>query len=306
MPSNVHEPAPTDLNPTRPTLCLYHDDPDGCCAAAIVRRALGDRVTLQPLEIGDAIPWEVVEACEHVVLVDYSLPEAGMRRLGTGRSLVWIDHHKTALAGLAEAMAGIPGERAIDAAACVLTWRTFFPRQPLPLAVTLIGDRDIWQMAHPETRPFSEGLYQEDIQPANDGLWKPLLDDDRARVDQLVERGRILYAARLKRIREIVARYGFPAAFEGHQTLAVNHPGNGDMGEFIRQTGYELAYCYVEVVRQDQLQTVVTLYSDQIDVSEIARKYGGGGHRGAAGFQFLRSGRPFPPERADAPMSEGP
>ena len=298
MTSSGKESAHTGLNPTRPTLCLYHDDPDGCCAAAIVRRALGDEVHLLPLEIGDAIPWEAVEGIGQIVLLDYSLPEEEMRRLAAGRKLVWIDHHKTALAGLTEAMAGVPGERSIDAAACVLAWRTFFAGQAPPLAVLLIGDRDIWQMSYPETRTFSEGLYQEDIQPANDGLWKPLLDDDRARVNQLVELGQILYAVRLKRIKDVVARYGFPGFFEGHRTLAVNHPGNGDMGEYIRQTGYELAYCYVEVIRQDQLQTVVTLYSDQVDVSEIARKYGGGGHRGAAGFQFRRADDPFPPESA--------
>jgi nanoRNase/pAp phosphatase (c-di-AMP/oligoRNAs hydrolase) len=40
---------------------------------------------------------------------------------------------------------------------------------------------------------------------------------------------------------------------------------------------------------------MVTLYSDVLDVSAIAAKFGGGGHRGAAGFQFHRSDRPFPP-----------
>jgi nanoRNase/pAp phosphatase (c-di-AMP/oligoRNAs hydrolase) len=67
------------------------------------------------------------------------------------------------------------------------------------------------------------------------------------------------------------------------------------MGEYIRHAGYEMAYCYIDVARKGRLQTVVTLYSDVVDVSEIARKHGGGGHRGAAGFQFDRTDRPFPP-----------
>jgi nanoRNase/pAp phosphatase (c-di-AMP/oligoRNAs hydrolase) len=29
---------------------------------------------------------------------------------------------------------------------------------------------------------------------------------------------------------------------------------------------------------------IISLYSRNIDVSEIAKKYGGGGHKGAAGF----------------------
>lgn len=289
-----------NLDAGQSTICLYHDDPDGCCAAAIVRRALGTEVVLHPLEIGDPIPWGRIETSHQVVLVDYSLALEDMQRLRAGRALVWVDHHKTSLARLAEAMAAVPGERSLEAAACVLTWQTFFPDEPVPQAVTLIGDRDIWRMAHAETRAFSEGLFQEDISPENDRLWKPLLDGDQAFGWQLIEQGQVLYAARLKSIRDVVGHYGFETMFEGHKTLVVNHRGNGDMGEHIRQIGYELAYCYVEVVRDGRLQTVVTLYSDQIDVSEIARKFGGGGHRGAAGFQFIRSDRPFPPASAES------
>jgi nanoRNase/pAp phosphatase (c-di-AMP/oligoRNAs hydrolase) len=35
----------------------------------------------------------------------------------------------------------------------------------------------------------------------------------------------------------------------------------------------------------DGEQYTVSLYSKTVDVSEIAKKYGGGGHKGAAGFQ---------------------
>ena len=288
------------LDPSRPTLCLYHNDPDGCCAAAVVRRAMGPALSLQPLEIGEPVPWDRIEANEQVVLVDYSFTAADMQRLKAGRRFVWVDHHISSIGPLAAAMAGIPGERSTEGAACVLAWRTFFPAEPVPQAVALIGDRDTWRMQFPETRPFGEGLIQEELDPANDALWAPLLDDDRGRVQQLIELGRVLYEARLASLARIVAHYGFETRFEGHRTLAVNHRGSGDMGEYIRQAGYAIGYCYVEVVRAGVLQTTVTLYSDGVDVSEIARKFGGGGHRGAAGFQFLRSDRPFPPG------SEGP
>ena len=282
------------LDPTRKTICLYHNDPDGCCSAAIVRRAFGPSLVLQPLEIGDPVPWEAIEACPQVVLADYSLRLVDMLRLRDGRQLVWIDHHKTSLEQLGPAMAAVPGEREDGTAACVLTWRTFFPGRPVPRAVQLIGDRDVWRMQFPETRAFSEGLYQLDLNPAKDDPWGPLLDDDRARLQELTERGGLLYEARLAGIADSVARYGFETVFEGHRTLAINHRGSGDMGEYIRQAGYAVAYCYAETVRAGRLQTVVTLYSAGVDVSEIARKYGGGGHRGAAGFQLTRGDRPFP------------
>jgi oligoribonuclease NrnB/cAMP/cGMP phosphodiesterase (DHH superfamily) len=300
MGARFHESSNAYLDRSRPTICLYHNDPDGCCAAAIARRALGEKLAVYPLEIGDPIPWGSIGENEQVLLVDYSLPLEDMKRLMSGRKLVWVDHHKTSLATLGEAMAEIPGERSLEAAACVLTWRTFFPEKPIPRAVVLIGDRDVWEMAFPETRAFSEGLFQEQIEPTNDRLWVPLLDDDKSLVSQLIERGRVLYDARLNSIKDVIAHYGFVTSFEGHRTMVVNHRGNGDMGEYIRKAGYELAYCYVEVVRDGLLRTQVTLYSDQIDVSEIASKFGGGGHRGAAGFQFVRRDRPFPPGSVEA------
>lgn len=282
------------LDPKRETICLYHNDPDGCCAAAVVRKAFGENLRLQPLEIGEDVPWPAIKAARQVVLVDFSLAMDDMERLRDEFDFVWVDHHKSALAILGEAMAEVPGERSVDEAACVLSWQTFFPARPLPRAVAYIGDRDIWRNALPNTQAFSEGLYQLDFSPSNWELWQRLLEDEQDLVAELIERGGLLYQARMKQIAQAVDHRGFETTFEGHRTLAINQRGSGDMGEYIRQSGYVIGYCYAEVMRAGRLQTIVTLYSDQVDVSEIARKFGGGGHRGAAGFQFDRPGRPFP------------
>ena len=292
-----------DQNPAS-ILCIYHNDPDGCCAAAVVRVALGNEVVLESHAIGDRVPWDRIEAAQEVILVDLSFPLETMQRLKEGWRLTWIDHHKSAFAELSDAMTNVPGQRSLDAAACVLSWQTYFPDQPVPRAVAYVGDRDIWRMAYPETRAFSEGLYEQDFRPENDAFWHPLLKDDKQQVEALIERGGLIYDIRLRTIEEVVTHYGFETTFEGHRTLAVNHRSSGDLGEYIRDQGYTLAYCYVEVVRSNKLQTKVTLYSDQVDVSEIARRYGGGGHRGAAGFQFLRSDRPFPEGSETTGLSE--
>jgi hypothetical protein len=193
-------------------------------------------------------------------------------------------------------MQDIPGLRSLNDAACVLTWRTFFPDQPVPKAVLYVGDRDTWRFAYDDTAAFSEGLHQEDTRPWNDALWKPLLDDDSDRVKKLIQLGTVLHQARVRRIQRQIKRYGFEVSFEGHNTLAINARGSGEMGALIRQQGYEIGYCYIDAVQNGELVTFVTLYSDRVDVSEIARKYGGGGHAGAAGFSFERTGGPFPPQ----------
>jgi hypothetical protein len=150
-------------------------------------------------------------------------------------------------------------------------------------------------MAEADSRPFSEGFHQESTRPDNDNLWEPLLADDPKILRQLIERGQMLYTARLRHIRRSVTRFGFAVQFEGFPTLAINLRGDGEIGEYVRELGYEIAYCYVDGQQNGALRTFVTLFSKEADVSKIAQKFGGGGHRNAAGFSFERGRLPFPP-----------
>ena len=280
------------LEPNDTVLCLYHNDPDGQCAAAIVRRKFGKDVDLEAMDYGVEIPWEKVRASSVVFIVDFSLPLVDMLRIQENARLIWIDHHKTALEALKSLDA--PGLRALDRAGCVLTWQTLYPDLPVPRAVRYIGERDIWTFEHEETKPFCEGLYQMSGYPANDQLWDRLLVDEDELVQQVIQEGVLLLRARKLAIRRQVHGYAYEVEFEGHRTLAINVRGTGELGEHIRTLGYEMGYAYVEMLQNGELTTSVTLYSDQIDVSEIAKRFGGGGHAGAAGFAFPSHGVPFP------------
>lgn len=285
------------------TICLHHNDQDGRCAAAIVRRALGKDVRLYEINYGEEIPWEAIQKADRVVIVDFSLPLDDMLQVQKMAELIWVDHHVSSFDALSS-LENVAGERNLDDAACVLTWRTFLPQERIPRAVNFIGDRDVWRFAFEETAAFCEGLFEEDTQPANDKLWEPLLNGETDFATQLIERGRILLAARLRGIKHSIRTRGFPVDFEGFNTLAINIRGNGDIGEYIRNQGYAIAYCYHDAMRNPvrndmgeygRLTTFVTLYSAGADVSKIAGKFGGGGHPGAAGFSFLRGSTPFPP-----------
>ena len=276
------------------TLCIHHNDADGRASAAIVRRALGPDVWLCEANYGDPIPLERVLVSDHIVIVDFSLPKDEMEKLATHHQLTWIDHHKTSLDEMTGVADEWPGIRDPDKAACVLTWNYFFPNLPVPQAIRLIGDRDIWRWAEVDTGPFGEGLYQLDTRPLNDHLWNALLNDDKTFVQGIIEDGKILRDARLRDIQRMTRRRGFEAFFEGYRTLVINTRGSGDFGQQVRDLGYQLAYCYVDNLHQGELTTFVSLYSQEADVAKIAEKFGGGGHAGAAGFHFKRGSSPFP------------
>ena len=277
------------------TLCLHHNDADGRACGAIVRRALGKEVKLYEMDYGDSLPLDLILVADHIMVLDFSLPKEEMEKLAIYHRFTWIDHHKSALEEMDGTADGWAGVRDTSEAACVLTWRYFFPGQPVPRAVTLIGDRDIWRWSEKDTGAFNEGLYQHFTRPDNDDLWMPLLNDDPEMLAHLIDSGSNIRDARLREIRRTTARYSFEAYFEGYRTLVINVRGSGDLGSQIRNLGYEIGYCYVDKMSEGQLMTFVTLYSDNVDVSQIAQKFGGGGHAGAAGFHFPRGDSPFHP-----------
>ena len=277
-------------------LCLYHGDADGEASAAVVRHKLGPEVYLHRINYGDPTPWPLINEADQVVIVDFSLPPQEMLETADSSQLTWIDHHQSAIQEMEEISSAWPGIRDTSEAACVLTWKYYFPDQPVPRAVVLIGDRDIWRWEEPETGAFNEGLYHRDSRPEHDDLWKPLLENDQDLLHEIIREGEILYQARLEKIKRQVDAYGYEVQFEGFRSLAINVRGNGDLGSRIRELGYEIGYCYVDVLQEEGLMTKVTLFSDQIDVSKLAQKFGGGGHPGASGFQFPRNGTPFPSE----------
>lgn len=276
------------------TLCIYHQDADGQASAAIVRKKLGKDILLQGTNYGDPLPWPLINQADQVIIVDFSLPVVDMNRISKEKDLIWIDHHQSALREIGSNARDWKGLRDTSEAACVLTWNYFYPSLDLPRAVLLIGDRDIWRWEEKETGAFNEGLFHRKSNPENDSLWKPLLDGDQEALHEIIKEGKILYEARLENIKRNIDTYGYQVIFEGYQTLAINQRGNGDLGEEIRKRGYEIGYCYIDNLQNGDLVTKVTLFSDQVDVSVIAQKFGGGGHPGASGFQFPHRDPPFP------------
>ena len=278
------------------TICFYHNDPDGRASGAIVRYALGPGVQLIESDYDvTAIPWEAVAQADKVIVVDFSFPVPDMLRLAEGRELTWIDHHKSAILTFAGIADHWPGIRDSSEAACVLTWRYFFPDRPVPKAIVLIGDRDIWRWAEPDTGPFTEGLHVLDTRVENDRLWVALIENDPSLLESILSEGARLREIRLNQIEYLIKHRGYGVRFESHKTLAINNSGNGDFGQLGRDMGYEIVYCYIDEMQNGVLSTSVTLYSASVDVSLIAQRYGGGGHAGAAGFSFPRSSTPFPP-----------
>lgn len=264
-------------------ICFHHNDADGRCAAAIVYKAYRFCRFVE-MNYDKPVPFELIDLDEEIIIVDFSFKPDDMEKLVniTGE-IVWIDHHKTILDHPFNKPA-IAGIREINYSGCYYTWQYFFPELPVPWAVELISDYDTWTLALPDSKAmrFGLGLYPHG---PKEHIWESLLTgkwpEVNLAISQLIDDGRIVLKFINQFGGEYIKSYGFEIAdFEGFRCIAqgVYTFGSTFFGPLIDE--YDICISF-EWTGQNW---IVGLYSVKTDVSTIAKKYGGGGHKGAAGF----------------------
>ena len=234
--------------------------------------------------------------------------------------VIWIDHHASSIASHPE---NILGYRIDGVAACRLAWRwvsavrrvseqmpggltwamdhypwptkqDFLDRKVSePLAVRLAGEYDVWDrkwMAEDsEILTFQYGLKCYKVLPFDELLDKGRDPGDPGResVLRVLQAGMLAqeYAENMDRF--WLAEAGHIIEWEGLRFLAKNTVERGSnmfLSRDVSETGHDalLAYGY-----RGKLWTVSLYHAKHrtnLDLSAIAVKYGGGGHKGACGF----------------------
>jgi len=280
--------------------CFYHADADGRCAGFWVCHVVSpeDELGEEYIEInyGMPFPFDKIHEGEQVYIVDYSIePDEMLKLLEITKNVTWIDHHKTAIEKYKNFPVEIRGLRYDGIAACMLTY--CFLRQmtnsglgevrPFDVSMTryapaftkLIADWDVWKFEYgDETRSFVTAFNAYDFSPTSN-MWNGLIAY-YSTTPNLVSEGRSMIKFRDGWAKEYCRTKGFETIIGGHKAFALNL-GNCNSEYFKSIEGYDILmpFCF------DGDKWTVSLYSTTVDVSEIAKTYGGGGHRGASGFQ---------------------
>ncbi len=262
------------------TLCIYHDDcMDGAAAAAVVSQRFKG-ATLFPATHGQPAPQNVDG--RRVVIVDFSYPAEVLESYkNQAKEFLWFDHHKTALPILQKVNAGVID---LSESGATLTWKQLFPGKKLPKVLEYVRDKDLWLWKLPKSREISAALREmEGILNPLDRVWNRLLKGLKpAEWKDLVQTGE--HSRRLLRERiEKAASRGFAVDLDGVKAFAVNWSEDAsDLGEYVyKELGHEAALIFSYNGREWSF----SLRSAALDVSEIAVRRGGGGHKGAAGFR---------------------
>jgi len=279
--------------------CFYHAaDLDGHCSGAVVKYKFPD-CKMVPFNYNEPFPWSKVPPGEKVIMADLSLsPWDEMRRLAKRNRLIWIDHHKTAMeeARADEIIEGIfiEGKRELGKAACELCWEYFFASDPLPmpLTVTLLGRYDVWDHAFDgRVLPFQYGMRLKDTNPAHENamlMWTTLFSErfhSRGYVGEITRQGETVQQYIENDFRRSCKSSAFSVEFHGLRFLAANRQGCGSklFDSMINWKEYDAVMPFAWTASG---HWYVSMYTERldVDVSVIAKQYGGGGHAGAAGF----------------------
>jgi oligoribonuclease NrnB/cAMP/cGMP phosphodiesterase (DHH superfamily) len=280
-----------------PPLVLYHHPcNDGHTAAWVARKAMPD-AELIGVNYGQTVPDAALYGDRRIYILDFSYRQDILRVLvALSESLVVLDHHKTAEAELKDLQ--LPDLTCVfdmHKSGAMLAWEYFFPGVPAPFLVHLVQDRDLWRHALPRSRELN--AYMATL-PRTFEVWDQLSQDldwpltsegsehvqFSGRGESAVEQGAAVLRYQEQAVRT-VCEAAREVSFGGHKVLAANTGlMHSDVaGKLAEGRPFGIAY----YMRADGLVSYSLRSTPAgIDVSEVARAYGGGGHRHAAGCEL--------------------
>lgn len=262
------------------TTILYHNDADGFAAALAAWLRYGDNAHYIEVAYGKPVP-EIPAYTKRLFILDFSYSREVCDLLATQYELVVLDHHKTAQEALQDAPYAIFD---MSKAGCELAWEYFYPAAELPELLAYVADRDLWLWELPESKEINAWV---SALPKQFSVWAThalCWDGDMA---AMCGRSILASHAHLLGIMASGAKFieiaGLPAVVV-NSTQALH----SELAEFLGQRfpGAAIVAIYNDQANGTRKYSLRTTRAD-VDVSAIARQYGGGGgHRKAAGFEL--------------------
>ena len=286
-------------------LVIYHDNcTDGFGAAFSAWLALGDEAEYVPMNYNSINPADLADLTDdrEVYILDFSLPRVQMESVfRLAKRVVWLDHHKTAFemwCSKAPDLFFTIHKEADDQkhivlddckSGALLAWEYFHPDTEVPMLIKHIDDRDRWQFKLDGSKELHAALAS--YRPWSFKRWNQLYEDEAWTYGMLKAEGAAILRAQDQTVQQIVghARKSYIEHPHGGDNdwvfvtgLAVNSPVHqSEVGhELANQSGtFGLAWYLAE----DNTVRCSFRSNGDYDVSAIAKAFGGGGHRNAAG-----------------------
>ncbi len=274
-------------------LIFYHGEsncPDGFGGAYAAWKKFGDNATYIPLTRTEAPDPERARGKE-VYFIDfcYNAQETMDAFASVARTLTVLDHHH----GVQEVVESMP-HHVFDnnRSGAGIAWDYFHPNTKRPELLNYVEDDDIYRFALRDTRAV---LCYLTMQPLTFESWDAIARD----FDDPIQSAKILekantYAEYFELLAEHAVKKAKLVSFEGYECYFANchplKPLKSLVGHLLAKKKGPVAL----VVSAHPNGFGVSIRGDEsVDVSEIAKRFGGGGHKNSGGFMIHRED-PFP------------
>ena len=269
---------------TKKIMVFYHEDADGFTGAWAAWKKLKNTADYSPIH-HDNKPLDTLALNaegKDIYIIDYSFKPEEMKKLvAVNKKVVLIDHHITSAESAKIATESLYD---ISHSGAYLAWKYFHPNKKTPKLINYVEDYDLWNFKIPFTQELTLFLSTKKF---NFKAWDKLAVEfeDASKRKELIKQGEIMLAYKENLIGELLER-GEEVVFEGHRAFAVNSPVfESEIGHHIYEKKGMLAIIWSYRKKHGKPKLKVSLRSDKnINVAEIALKYGGGGHKSSAGF----------------------
>ena len=248
-----------------------------------------------------------------VYILDFSFPKELMDYIfANAKRVVWLDHHKSAFEMWCDE------ERTYtkhedkyhtiildnNKSGAMLAWEYFHPDTEVPMFIRHIDDYDRWQFKIPCTKEFNKAIWShapwsfEQWQHEWDSTWGYSSADGLEGMPNFIREGEAILRAHDQNVQAVVknatrkCEITLPrTVLISPDTLAIDVSGlaancpphlQSDVGhELANQSGtFGLLWC----IDKNNVCRCSLRSNGDYDVSAIAKAFGGGGHRNAAGF----------------------
>ena len=283
------------VDPKDIDVVIYHHPCVDGYSAAFVAKLYVPNIKLIPKKINNTpINYDDIKD-KNVLMVDI-LTEDYEQIKSYAKNLIILDHHVTNQKKLVDVSYAYFD---MNKSGVGLAWEYFFKTDDkMPMFLKAVQDRDIWTWIYPESRNLTDGLYEElELDDLKFEIFTNLMDEylnkipERPLFMKYYTLGETLNRIKQKNIESIVKnpnnKYEIILNSYIYKIYIFNNSGNivSDLGNYVianMECDFVIIWNYNH---NDELYKYSLRSNDKkADVSEIAKLFGGGGHRNAAGL----------------------
>jgi len=255
---------------------------DGLGAAYAAWKALGENAEYTPVYHGRPVPNKVKEG-DSLYIVDFAYPRDVLIKLNEKCSkLQVLDHHISAQKDLE----GLPfAYFDMDMSGAGLSWEHFHPNKPMPLFIQHLQDRDLWKFDIEGTKEVHALLVGSEM---NFEVFDKVSDNISKGGDlrrEVYLKGKAMMQFQDSNVKKM-CNQAYLGELNGYKVPFVNATCSwSEVGEeLIKLFDAPFAVSYFD--RSDGYRQFSLRSRGGFDVSKVAKMFGGGGHKAAAGFQI--------------------